>query len=311
MLKSKYKTVRLIRTYRHPYLIKQQPGNSQLWGNYYFTEEPVEDYDFAVFLNFPDKPIKINCRKGGLWFIMQEPPVKRNQWYKNHFAQFDYTISQFKGTKRNIQKQAGLGWFTDLSYDQIVNNPIPQKNKVLSFITSNKRTLEGHNDRLLFLDRLRESDLQCDIFGRGINPIRSKDDALIDYKYHIAAENTRVEHYISEKLIDPILTGTLPFYYGCPNVIKYLPERCLINIDINKPAEVIETIKDAIKNDEWSKRINHIIEAQGVILNKLNLFPMLAELFDNISLGRMRKTSVLPQAKGRITDRLINKLKLR
>ena len=40
------------------------------------------------------------------------------------------------------------------------------------------------------LDKIRESDVEFDIYGRGIRPIDDKAIALIPYKYSLAIENS-------------------------------------------------------------------------------------------------------------------------
>lgn len=59
------------------------------------------------------------------------------------------------------------------------------------------------------------------------NPIlESKDIAakyvLFDtFQFHLTIENSRQENYFTEKLIDCLVTKTIPIYYGCPNIGEY------------------------------------------------------------------------------------------
>ena len=53
------------------------------------------------------------------------------------------------------------------------------------------------------------------------NPVDTKEETLLDYRYSIIIENTKQDNYITEKLIDCLIVGTIPIYWGCPNVSDY------------------------------------------------------------------------------------------
>jgi len=60
-----------------------------------------------------------------------------------------------------------------------------------------------------------------DLFGIGFNEIEGKIEGLKDYKYSISIENALTPNYITEKVFDCFLTGTIPIYYGAPNIGEY------------------------------------------------------------------------------------------
>ncbi|MFX8844619.1 glycosyltransferase family 10, partial [Acinetobacter baumannii] len=74
-------------------------------------------------------------------------------------------------------------------------------------------------------------------------------DTLADYKYHIAIENDSCDDWVTEKFFDPILAYSYPFYYGCPNIHKYISEKSFTRIDINNFNQSIEIIESIIGND--------------------------------------------------------------
>jgi hypothetical protein len=57
-----------------------------------------------------------------------------------------------------------------------------------------------------------------DCFGRGHREVRSKNEGLDPYAFSIAIENGRRDAYFTEKLIDCLVTGTVPLYWGFPSV---------------------------------------------------------------------------------------------
>jgi hypothetical protein len=56
-----------------------------------------------------------------------------------------------------------------------------------------------------------------------------KQATLAMYKFCLCFENEACEGYITEKLFDCFLSGTVPVYYGAPNVSEYVPEGCYID----------------------------------------------------------------------------------
>lgn len=92
------------------------------------------------------------------------------------------------------------------------------KQQLVSAISSNKRMLPGHVKRLEFIDRIKD---RVDLFGRGIREIPSKLSALKDYHFSVVIENDVSTNYFTEKITDCFLTGTIPIYYGCPNIGEF------------------------------------------------------------------------------------------
>lgn len=100
------------------------------------------------------------------------------------------------------------------------------------------------------------------------------------YRYHIAIENHAVEHHWTEKLADPLLGFSLPFYFGCPNVSEYLPEASFIPITMDDPQATAELIRQAIRRAEWTRRLPAIRAARRMFLDVLGIFPTLSRLIE-------------------------------
>ena len=106
--------------------------------------------------------------------------------------------------------------------------------------------------------------------------MRDKAEALDTYRYHIAIENHRGLHHWTEKLADPFLGAALPFYSGCPNAGDYFPADSFIPIDLDDPVGSAEIILQAIRNDEYQKRLPSILKARRLVLETYNLFAVLS-----------------------------------
>ena len=125
---------------------------------------------------------------------------------------------------------------------------VHNKSKLLSFITSNKVMCEGHRYRLGWLKRLFG---KCDIFGKGINEIDKKEEALNDYYFSIAIENGKYDTYFTEKILDCFATGTIPVYYGTDEIIKYFNKDGIIvltgDFDVKQLSpDLYESKKEAV-----------------------------------------------------------------
>lgn len=61
-------------------------------------------------------------------------------------------------------------------------------------------------------------------------PVDDKYATLARYKYSLCFENEMSPGYITEKLFDCLVCGTVPVYLGAPNITDYVPEECFIDM---------------------------------------------------------------------------------
>ena len=158
-----------------------------------------------------------------------------------------------------------------------------------------------------FTRKLKEEIPELEIFGHGVRPMHDKSEALDDYKFHISVENHVYDHHITEKLPDVFLGYALPFYHGAPNASNYFPRESFIPIDINDYSRTRDIVKSHLANNEYEDRLPYIIEARRRVLEKENLFAILADKImeqeKNITSTTLGKT-----IKNRSTMRITNPL---
>lgn len=132
------------------------------------------------------------------------------------------------------------------------NYGIHQKSKNVSMVYSNKTELEGHRLR----HQVAESVLGLDLYGRGTkNPIEDKETALLDYRYSVVIENSRAKGYFTEKLMDCLVTGTIPIYWGCPNIGDFFDVRGFHVVNN------LQDIKDIVQNlgqSDYNSKMEYI-----------------------------------------------------
>lgn len=120
------------------------------------------------------------------------------------------------------------------------------KNKLVSFITSNKSITDFHRFRINCVNFLADNHMKVDLFGVGFNEVRDKLVGLKDYSFSIAIENGSHKNYFTEKILDCFLTGTIPIYKGCPNIEQFFDIRGIIIF------ETLEELLDIIKNLDYN-----------------------------------------------------------
>jgi hypothetical protein len=72
---------------------------------------------------------------------------------------------------------------------------------------------------------------------------------LRQYKFYLAFENAHVEDYVSEKVYEGIIAGTLPVYRGTPNIASFLPEQSFIDANNLSPKALAALLLD-LASDE-------------------------------------------------------------
>ena len=110
------------------------------------------------------------------------------------------------------------------------NRKIHPKTKLVSMIASKKGWLRGHQERLKWVEKLKD---KVELFGTGRpNQLNDKEDGLRDYMFSVSIENDKSDTYFTEKLTDNFVMGTVPVYYGSRKVVeKYFDPRGVIFLE--------------------------------------------------------------------------------
>lgn len=70
-------------------------------------------------------------------------------------------------------------------------------------------------------------------------PVESKYKTLSQYRFALCFENMVMPGYITEKIFDCLFVGTIPIYLGAPDIEKYMPKNCFIDMrDFARYAEL-------------------------------------------------------------------------
>jgi Glycosyltransferase family 10 (fucosyltransferase) C-term len=148
------------------------------------------------------------------------------------------------------------------------------KTKMCSIIASAKRNSTGHKLRHQIVDWTRDTARDVDVMGRGYIGFDDKAEGLAPYRYSVVIENVREKNYFSEKLVDAVLCNTVPIYWGCPNLDRFVDTsgiiQCQSEADIRA---AIETMSEA----DFTARLPQIQAIQPVLAKYTDLNKRAAE----------------------------------
>ncbi|WP_429884951.1 glycosyltransferase family 10 domain-containing protein [Geoalkalibacter halelectricus] len=298
--------IKFIGNYGEQRWARQLPENKPVWADCEFLLDPGEtQYDWLVVYNdFPAgiRQVNLPCPQEQTLLVTTEPSTIKA--YGNAFTrQFGHVLTSQPEWAlphpNRIYSQPALQWFYGVgpeklvTYDEMVAHPPLEKTRLIATVCSTKQqTHTLHQKRYHFTQELKKRIPELDIFGHGVRPMADKAESLDPYRYHVAIENFIGMHHWTEKLSDPFLGVTLPFYCGCPNAADYFPEESFIPIDINDVDGASEIIRKAMRDGEYEKRLPHILEARRRVLEEYNIFAVLSKLIEE------RSKDVQPSSSG-------------
>lgn len=243
-------------------LLKRFLANYDVYDNdLVFTKE--EDYDFAVVFNKTEEKIKSNTK---IITVIQEPSWSKIHENNSFLTVSDYLLVHDQQLFENVHHLKLGGKVLESPSYMFYHDPVPRsfydqaeatpKTKKISIIVSSLRMETGnYGKRLRLLRKIIASDLDIDIYGRGLNipdtrfkgKLEYKHAGLLPYEYSIALENSNEKNYITEKFVDCALCNTIPIYSGAPNIDEVYNKKYYHTLDLDSPT-VIDDIKQIISN---------------------------------------------------------------
>nr|GLL40469.1 alpha-(1,4)-fucosyltransferase [Ipomoea trifida] len=91
--------------------------------------------------------------------------------------------------------------------------------------------------------------------------------AMSHYKFVLAIENTMTESYVTEKLFYALESGSVPIYFGAPNVQDFVPPHSIIDGTKFKSLEELASYVKALANDPAAYAEYHAWRRCGVMGN--------------------------------------------
>jgi len=236
--------------------------------------------DFSKFFRDPKKTIGFTLE-----------PEWSSGWQRNLHRFCKHVICQdhdmFPGKNTIVHP---LFMFTQSTDDHSFyrSSQFVKKHK-MSIISSNYGHKKNYIKRHSLFRGLLATDLDIHFFGRDWKILderykgspHNKSEGIVDYEYSIAIENSNYDNYLTEKFFDCTVCDTVPLYYGCTNAKEIYPKESFIELDFSGPIEqTVEQVIEIYKNDNYSSRLPHILEAKELYYTKYNIFNFLEKLID-------------------------------
>jgi hypothetical protein len=133
------------------------------------------------------------------------------------------------------------------------------RKKFCAAVISNFRSTDGF--RIKFINELSKYK-NVDMGGKyrnNVGIIKNKIEFLSHYKFSIAMENSEGQGYVSEKILDSFMAGTIPIYYGGYTIDEFINPKSFI---------LIKNENDLIKKIEYIKKLDNDDILYKSILNE-------------------------------------------
>lgn len=220
-----------------------------------------------------------------LWVKESEEISKFKSAAIEHHAKFDAVIAYDEEILNTCNNSHFLAFGTSWIQNYDLNTP---KKFQISHLTGFKEITEGHILRKKVYYKQNRIKNPIDFYisqhGGVENSFNNKTlfelkNPLFDSQFHICIENSRQKNFFTEKLIDCLVTKTIPIYWGCENIENFFDTRGFIiansfediinscnSINENTYNEKAEFIN---KNFELSEKYITIIDRLETTINKI------------------------------------------
>lgn len=222
---------------------------------------------FEISIN-PENPVYLIYNVFGCKYLRERynNSIKIAYFTENQLPDFniaDYAVGQahLNYFDRYMKIPYVFGWFKHLnnSYIKYIRDLAlngQKRTKFCAAVISNNRS--STKFRIKFINELNKYK-KIDMGGRfnnNVGKIKNKIKFFTSYKFSISLENSEGDGYLSEKMIDSFLSGTIPIYYGDYMVDEYINPNSYILIRGDQDIkEKIEYIKKIDNDDELYRKI--------------------------------------------------------
>lgn len=254
-----------------------------------------DDYDYLIIINDIQDKSKIKNYDKTIGLVME--PSWHN-WNKDLYKMCKTVMFHDKSlyNHENVIEWINCGFMHDIISHEMFENILPSnmsyknsfKSKSISFICGEKNdSKEGYKLRKELSEYLNYNNLNVDVYGRHFDldptknvygPLQLKYNGLLNYEFSICIENSYEKGYISEKLYDCFMCGTVPIYCGSPNILDIFTEKNLIKVnDLEECISVIKKINNKEINyidfDTNSAKIKYLTQLNLInqVLNTIKL----------------------------------------
>jgi hypothetical protein len=248
-----------------------------------------EYYSFGNYSRFLSMSSGTDLRA----FILMEPPSAFPYIYKalpaisNRFQYIYVHNTEGDGFSiKHVDKSKLRKFYHPIPYRGVLESLWAEERiRKILLINGNHRPLNSNRElyslRIKYIAGLQKINL-IDLYGRGWDrwwsgnsrwlpywlnrkailsawkgSCNSKFELMGCYEFALCIENTEMLGYISEKIFDCFYSGVIPIYFGAPDIDKYIPNNCYIDLrNFSNYVELIDRLNSLTKPDLERYRLN-------------------------------------------------------
>lgn len=188
-------------------------------------------------------------------WLIEPPSLSDAHYYRAHRMSdvFDAVLTFNKEFLAQVSDdkwkyyRLGGSWIKPVEWDMYSD----QKSKMVSMFTTDKKRAFGHSLRRYIQRKANVIDI--DLYGKGSNPVQSKSEGLRQYRYSVVIESIRIPGYFSEKLVDCISQGTIPIYWGDPEIGKCFNMDGIIPFDHFDG--LVDILVNTVSEEDYAQRL--------------------------------------------------------
>jgi hypothetical protein len=269
---------------------------------YYLVAQP-QQAEVMVFINTLDDSVMRPSQKAILFFhepqdyahkyqseIHEERLPKANLEVVSHLPSPALFIKNPDGVRYHrsipyVHFHHGATW------DQLHAIDEARRNRLICCITSGlSGDIPGYQNRRVFLGNFSAACPDFDLFGRfsqfsaDIPSYRgqcvSKWKTVSRYKYSLVIENSTDDYYISEKIFDALICGSMPIYHGSDRIFEILSKEWFYYLPSLDNSE-IGKLKDFLASDAYKAVSANRYDICETVYKRFSFYSALEHLLAN------------------------------
>lgn len=214
-----------------------------------------------------------------LW-LLEPRAVHPNEYIKvlQYENKFDYILTYDTELLKRGNKY--LKYVVGQSRVNQEDADIYKKSKMLSMIASNKTITTGHRFRHEIANKL-SNKRNIEMWGSAYKGFNNKLEPLKDYYFSISVMNSKIDNFFTEVLVDNFMVGTIPIFWGCPNIGEYFDIDGIICFNT---IEELDNILSSLSIELYMNKIKHIKNNLELAKKYISTDDIIADILQTIKI---------------------------
>ena len=265
------------------------------------VEQPAQA-DVVVFINTIDDKVLRHDQHAILFFHepldyahLYQSEIHENQFPKSHLE----VVTHLPSISLFIKDAIGIKFHRSIpyvhfhhmaTYDQLNHIDEGKRSKQICSITSGFNGIPGYKRRSQFLESFSKANPDFDLFGKYSKlsaaipsykgPCIFKWKTVSQYRYSLVIENSTDDYYISEKIFDALICGSMPIYHGSDKIFEILPKEWFYYLPSLDDSE-LGNLNAFIATDAYKIVSDNRSEICKFIYDKFSFYSALERLLAN------------------------------